>query len=77
MKIMMEYRRRESSLLVCVAHELHLEKYQLEKLGRQIAAFLILEFGVIFHSVIIGLNFGAPNAAPSKSSSSFTNLSKA
>ena len=25
---------------------------------QQIAAFLILEFGVIFHSVIIGLNLG-------------------
>lgn len=29
---------------------------------QQIAAFLILEFGVIFHSVIIGLNLGVAGA---------------
>jgi zinc transporter 1/2/3 len=36
-----------------------LDEGQLERSFRQqIAAFLILEFGVIFHSVIIGLNLG-------------------
>lgn len=36
-----------------------LEKGQLDhSFRRQIAAFLVLEFGVIFHSVIIGLNLG-------------------
>lgn len=35
--------------------------YEIEEMSfrQQIAAFLILEFGVIFHSVIIGLNLGS------------------
>jgi len=38
-----------------------LEKDRLDDLGfkQQITAFLVLEFGVIFHSVIIGLTLGA------------------
>jgi zinc transporter 1/2/3 len=35
-----------------------LEEIQERSFRQQIAAFLILEFGVIFHSVIIGLNLG-------------------
>ena len=34
------------------------EEMQEKSYRQQIAAFLILEFGVIFHSVIIGLNLG-------------------
>ena len=34
------------------------EEMQERSFRQQIAAFLILEFGVIFHSVIIGLNLG-------------------
>lgn len=34
------------------------EEMQERSFQQQIAAFLILEFGVIFHSVIIGLNLG-------------------
>jgi zinc transporter 1/2/3 len=34
------------------------EQVQERSFRQQIAAFLILEFGVIFHSVIIGLNLG-------------------
>ncbi|GAB7352005.1 hypothetical protein MBLNU459_g2524t1 [Dothideomycetes sp. NU459] len=34
------------------------EALELSAFRQQIAAFLILEFGVIFHSVIIGLNLG-------------------
>lgn len=34
------------------------EEMQEKSFRQQIAAFLILEFGVIFHSVIIGLNLG-------------------
>ena len=38
--------------------EANTEEMQERSFRQQIAAFLILEFGVIFHSVIIGLNLG-------------------
>ena len=63
--------RRRSTLTASVYEKRFQEEYGESKeeqeardlsFKQQIAAFLILEFGVIFHSVIIGLNLGVVGA---------------